>query len=213
MAHSTGRSQLSSDEESDLVPLLKSLNHRIATLGVRVAEKLFPRETSRLQTQRQRLLDAPLFGSPEKHFFSTVQINISPLDKTDLSSLGYGGRSHVDRHDDPMSLTLLICISSLNQASDPGKFYFGETRDWCTLYPFSLIIFRGTSRHGATQAVSRRKANASEKRINLVLYPRKEFVNRTLPILYPCSPTNQLADYSFFCDEEACFGTEVYYKA
>ena len=104
VVHSTGRSQLTNDEESDLVRLLKSLDHRVATLGVHAVKKLFPPETACLQTNRQELVDAPLFGSPENHYFSTLQINISPLNKADLSSLGYGGCSHIDRQDDPMHL-------------------------------------------------------------------------------------------------------------
>jgi hypothetical protein len=98
------------------------------------------------------MLDAPLFGSPDNYSFSTIQVNISPLSITDLSSLGYSGRSHTDRHDDAMSLTLLVCISKIADTTDPSKFYIGETREWCTLYPFSLLIFRGTGPHGGTQA-------------------------------------------------------------
>ena len=47
----------------------------------------------------------------------------------------------------------------------------------------------------------------------MILYPRREFVNRTLDILYPCYSTNQLSGYSFFRDGEACFGTEEYHKS
>jgi hypothetical protein len=159
------------------------------------------------------MLDAPLFGSADNHSFSTMQVNISPLSKTDLTaSLGFGGRSHADKNDDPSGITLLICISNLRPDTDPGKFYLGETREWCTLQPFSLILFRGRSPHGGTQAISR-DPDPVEKRINLILYPRKEFVNRYLPILYPCAPKDHLADYSFFRDGGACFGTEEYHKA
>jgi hypothetical protein len=160
------------------------------------------------------MLDPPLFGSAENHSFSTMQVNISPLSKTDLTSLGSSGRSHTDKHDDPSGITLLICISYLRPDTDPGKFYYGDTREWCPLQPFSLIMFRGTSPHGGTQAIARGDGpDVTEKRINLVLYPRKEFVNRSLPILYPCYSNNQLADYSFFRDGGACFGTEEYHQS
>ena len=213
VAHSAQRSQRDNDNESDFIDLLGSLNHRAATLGARVVEKVFPPETSRLQARRHAMLDPPLFGTPANHSFSTMQVNISPLSKRNLSSLGYSGRSHTDRHDDPMSLTLLICLSSLNSDTDPGKFYIGETHDWCTLQPFSLMIFRGTGPHGGTQAIAQEEPDAFEKRINLILYPRKEFVNRTLPVLYPCNSSDRLGEYSFFDDGAACFGTEEYHKS
>jgi hypothetical protein len=159
------------------------------------------------------MLDAPLFGSPDNYSFSTIQVNISPLSTTNLSSLGYSGRSHTDRHDDPMSLTLLICISNLADTTDPGKFYIGETREWCTLYPFSLLIFRGTGPHGGTQATPQGPPKEWEKRINLILYPRREFINRTLPVQYPCYEKTRLSDYSFFHDGAACFGNPEYHTS
>ena len=174
---------------------------------------LFPRETSRLQALRQTMLNAPLFGSPNNHSFSTMQVNISPLNKTDLSSLGYSGMTHTDKHDDPFSLSLLICISHLASDTDPGNFYIGETREWCKLRPFSLLIFRGLGPHAGTQAIPRAKPKDWEKRINLILYPRREFVNRENKIQYPCYEKERLADYSFFFDGEACFGTEGYHRA
>jgi hypothetical protein len=213
VAHCARRSQNSKTEEDDLADLIQALNHLVASLGVRVVEVLFPPETARLQRDRRIMLDPPLFGSDDNYSFSTMQINISPLDKSDLSSLGYSGDSHVDCHDDPMSLTLIICMSYLKPSRDPGKFYIGETRDWCALQPFSLLIFRGTGPHAGTQAIPLGEPDDSEKRINLVLYPRKEFVNRTLDLLYPCYKSRQLADYSFFNDGEACFGTKEYHES
>jgi hypothetical protein len=214
VAHSTERSRPDNDGEDDLVPLFQSLNRRTATLGARVVEKLFPSMTSRLQWNRRTLLDPPMFGSEKNHSFSTLQINISPLTKRDLSSsLGYARRSHIDRHDDPFSLTVLICLSYLNPNTDPGDFYMGETRERSKLKPFSLGIFRGTGPHGGTQAIAPGEPGELDKRINLILYPRREFVNRTVDILYPCYSQQQLADYSFFIDGAACFGSEEYYKA
>ena len=213
VAHCARRSQNSKTEEDDLPDLIQALNHHAASLGVQVVEVLFPPETARLQRDRRMMLDPPLFGSDDNYSFSTMQINISPLDKSDLSSLGSSGESHVDSHDDPMSLTLIICMSYLKPSTDPGKFYIGETRDWCALQPFSLLIFHGTGPHAGTQAIPLGEPDDSEKRINLVLYPRKEFVNRTLNLLYPCYNSQQLADYSFFNDGEACFGTKEYHQS
>jgi hypothetical protein len=184
----------------------------MGSLGSIVVKKIFPPQTSRLQRERQEMLNAPLFGSPDNHSFSTIQVNISPLTTMNLSGLGYGGRSHTDRHDDPMSLTILICISKLEDTTDPGQFYIGETREWCTLYPFSMLIFRGTGPHGGTQAIAHGHPKEWEKRINLILYPRGEFVNRELPVQYPCYEKTRLSDYSFFQDGEACFGTSDYHK-
>jgi hypothetical protein len=65
-----------------------------------------------------------------------------------------------------MSLTLLVCISKLVDTTDPGK--IGETREWCTLYPFSLLIFRGTGPHGGTQALAQGQPKEWERRINLI---------------------------------------------
>jgi hypothetical protein len=213
VSHCARRNQNSKTDENDLPDLIRALNHLVASLGVRVVEALFPPETARLQRDRRIMLDPPLFGSDENYSFSTMQINISPLNKSDLSSLGSSGDSHVDRHDDPMSLTLIICMSYLKRSTDPGKFYIGETRDWCALQPFSLLIFRGTGPHAGTQAIPLGQPDGSEKRINLVLYPRKEFVNRTLDLLYPCYNSQQLADYSFFSDGGACFGTKEYHES
>ena len=210
VAHSTGRN---SANESDLVELISSINRRMGSLGSRVVKNIFPPQTSRLQQLRQEMLDAPLFGSPDNYSFSTIQVNISPLSTTNLSSLGYSGRSHTDRHDDPMSLTLLVCISKLVDTTEPGKFYLGETREWCTLYPFSLLIFRGTGPHGGTQALAQGQPKEWERRINLILYPRAEFINRTLPIQYPCYEKTRLSDYSFFHDGAACFGTSEYHTS
>ena len=63
------------------------------------------------------------------------------------------------------------------------------------------MIFRGTGPHGGTQAIAPGEPDDTEKRINLILYPRKEFVNRTLEVL----SSHQLADYSFFSDGVASF--------
>jgi len=112
-----------------------------------------------------------------------------------------------------MSLTLLICISNLADTTDSGKFYIGETHEWCTLYPFSLLIFRGTGPHGGTQAIPQGPPKEWEKRINLILYPRREFVNRTLPVQYPCYEKSRLSDYSFFHDGAACFGNPKYHTS
>ena len=213
MAHSTERSQPDNEDEDDLVSLIQSLNHRAATLGARVVEELFPPATSRLQRSRHTLLDPPMFGAEENYSFSSMQINISSLTQRNLSSLGYSGRSHTDRHDDPMSLTVLICVSHLKPGTYPGNFYIGETREWCELNPFSLLLFRGTGPHGGTQAVSARQPHESEKRINLILYPRKEFVNRTVDIVYPYYSEQQIGDYSFFADGAACFGSDKYHRS
>ena len=193
---------------------MQSLNRLIAALGIRVIEKLFPPMTSRIQRNRHTLLDPPMFGSEKKHSFSTLQINISLLTKRDLSSrLGYAGRSHIDCHDDLFSLSVLICLSYLNPNTDPGYFYMGETHECSKLKPFSLEIFRDTGPHGGTQAIPPGEPDELEKRINLILYPRREFVNRTVDILYPCYSQQQLADYSFFIVGAACFVSEEYYKA
>lgn len=63
-----------------------------------------------------------------------------------------------------------------------------------------------------TQAIPPGEPEAFEKRINLILYPRREFVNRTEDILYPCSK-EQVADYSLFVDGEACFGSDEFRRA
>jgi len=137
--------------------------------------------TSRLKRNRHTLLNPPMFGSEKNHSFSTLQINTSPLTKRDLSSsLGYAGRSHIDRHNDPFSLTILTCLSYLNSNTNPGYFYMGETHECSKLKPFSLEIFRGTGPHGGTQAIPPGEPDELEKRINLILYPRREFVNRTV---------------------------------
>ena len=211
VAHSTDRRQA----EAGFNELITGLNRKIATLGVAIVEKFFPPHTCRLQELRQLVLDAPLFGSPDNHSFSTAQVNISPLHAADLStSLGYSGGSHIDKHDDPMSLSVLICLSLLPPLTDPGKFYLGETREWCLLQPFSVLIFRGTGPHGGTQAVPRHlKVDDEEMRITIILYPQKQFVNRTVGVLLPCDKVNKVADYSFFNDGRACFGTEAYYQA
>jgi len=125
VAHST-KGQAS----EELRKLLSSLNLRMATVGSKCVHDLFPRETSRLQALRQAMLNAPLFGSPNNHSFSSMQVNISPLNKADLSSLGYSGMTHTDKHDDPFSLSLLICMSHLASDTDPGNFYIGETHEW-----------------------------------------------------------------------------------
>ena len=111
-----------------------------------------------------------------------------------------------------MSITLLMCISYLSPETDPGKFYIGETREWCALKPFSLILFRGTGPHQGTQAIPASKPMEKETRINLVLYPGGEFLNRDRRIIYPWEP-HQLAGYSFFTDGAACFGTEEYHRS
>jgi hypothetical protein len=159
------------------------------------------------------MLDPPMFGAEENYSFSSLQVNISPLIDRTLSSLGYSGMSHIDRHDDPLSITVLICISHLLLGTDPGKFYLGETREWCNLHPFSLLLFHGKGPHGGTQAIALGEPDPSEKRINLILYPRREFVNRTTPLLLPCYQQQQLADYSFFADGAASFGNEQYHRS
>ena len=207
VAHSTERSQPDNEDEDDLVSLIQSLNHRAATLGVRVVQELFPPVTSRLQRNRHILLDPPMVGAENNYSFSSLQINISPLSQRNLSSLGYSGNTHTDIHDDPMSLTVLICVSNLMSGTYPGTFYLGETREWCETKPFSLLLFRGAGPHGGAQAIAPGDPDESEKRINLILYPRKEFVNRTVDIFYPWSP-ERVVDYSFFDDGAASFGSD-----
>src|SRR5204863_1197948 len=112
-----------------------------------------------------------------------------------------------------MSLSVLICVSRLESDTCPGEFYLGETREWCRLRPFSILIFCGTGPHGGTPAMPCGDPKEGEKRINIILYPRKEFVNRTLGLLRPCDETMRLSDYSFFHDGVACFGTKEYHQA
>jgi hypothetical protein len=212
VAHSTERSQPDNEDEDDLVSLIQSLNHRTANLGVRVVQELFPPVTSRLQRNRQILLDPPMVGAENNFSFSSLQLNITSLTQSNLSSLGYSGNTHTDMHDDPMSLTVLICVSNLMSGTYPGTFYLGETREWCEMNPFSLLLFRGTGPHGGAQAIAAGDPDESEKRINLILYPRKEFVNRTVDIFYPWSPA-RVADYSFFDDGAASFGSDEYHKS
>ena len=101
------------------------------------------------------MFDPPLFGSDDNYSFSTMQINISPLDRTDLSSLGTSGEPHIDCHDDPISLTLVISMSYLKLTMELGKFYIGETKDWCRLWPFLLLIFHGNNPHAGTYRIAR----------------------------------------------------------
>ena len=138
VAHSTGRKPTNSD---DLVALISSINRRMGVLGSTVAKKIFPPHTHRLQTLTADagcsfIRTIAPFPLPKSIYHHSVQRTIR------LSSLGYSGRSHIDRHDDPMSLTLLICISNLVDTPDPGKFYIGEKRECCTLCisVFSLDI-------------------------------------------------------------------------
>lgn len=209
VAHSSGRKQ----PDSGLKELIAGLNCKIASIGNDIVKRFFPQGTSRLQAARQAVLDAPLFGSPDNHSFSSAQVNISKLNESLSSSLGYSGQSHIDRHDDPMSLSVLVCLSRLEVGTFPGNFYLGETDEWCCLEPFSILLLRGTGPHGGTQAIPDGNPKDHEKRINVILYPRREFVNRTLPLLLPCYDSTRLSDYSFFYDGEACFGTKDYQQA
>jgi len=163
------------------------LNHQIATIGADIVEQLFPPQTSRLQALRQKVVNAPLFGSSRNHSFSTARIDISPVTEAELlDNLGYSGTSHINTHDDPMSISALLCLSHFMEETHPGEFYLGETREWCLLRPFSILLFRGTGPHGGTQPKPDKEARDIEKCINVILYPRKEFVNRTLNVLWPC---------------------------
>ena len=104
-------------------------------------------------------------------------------------------------------------VTRLEVGTFPGNFYLGETREWCCLEPFSILLLRGTGPHGGTQAIPDGNPKDHEKRINVILYPWREFVNRTLPLLLPCYDSTRLSDYSFFYDGEACFGTKDYQQA
>jgi hypothetical protein len=72
VAHSTRKRQSEFVQE-----LIAGLNCKIASLGNDIVKKLFPQQTSQLQAARRMVLNAPLFGSPDNHLFSTPQINIS----------------------------------------------------------------------------------------------------------------------------------------
>lgn len=210
VAHSSTRRQ----REDGFHELLSSLNEKLAKLGAEVVQQFFPQQTSRLQALRQMMVDAPLFGTPDNHSFSTAQLNISTVNNAHLAtSIGSAGDSHIDRHDDLLSLSLLLCLSLLDVGTHPGEFYLGETQEWYPLRPFSLLIFHGTGPHSGTQPKPSSKPKEWEKRINAILYPRREFVNRTVDLQWPCYEATRLSDYSFFHDGAACFGTKEYHQA
>lgn len=80
------------------------------------------------------------------------------------------------------------------------------------VYPISILSF-DISWHRTAQALAQGQPKEWERRINLILYPRTESVNRTLPIQYPCYEKTRLSDYSFFHDGAACFGTSEYHTS
>lgn len=204
VAHSTDRSSPTS-----IVKAIAQINRRVAEVGSSVARKAFPPKTLALQTERQSLVNAPLFGSPNNQSFSSLQVNISQFtDSSSLTeSLGAGGQLHADKRDEPFSLTLLICLSDVDAEVSSGEFYLGETREYVILRPFTLLLFHGGSVHGGTiPASTSGSVSEGKRRINLVLYPGDAFMNRSREIRFPCDQVNRVADVSFFKDGEACFG-------
>jgi len=126
MTHSTKRNQSNNEDEDDLISLIQSLNHRAAILEARVVEELFLSTTARLQRSRHIFLEP---DAEKNYSFFNMQINIFSLTQRNLSSLEYSERSHIDRHDDPMSLTVLICVSHLKLGTYSRNFYIEETRE------------------------------------------------------------------------------------
>lgn len=74
--------------------------------------------------------------------------------------------------------------------------------------PFSFVVFCGLEPHAGIHSVSANKPKDSERRITCVLYSRTEFMNRTKPVMYPCSPDTP-PGYSFFTDGDAVLGSEA----
>jgi hypothetical protein len=188
--------------------LIQNLNCLIGEAGVKIAQSVIPPRTLILQTLRQALLNSPLFGTPNNNSFSTWQANISSLDKELRTSLGQGATVHEDKGDDSISFAITICLSDINETVFPGGIYFAEIKSYCVMEPFSFVIFSGLEPHAGIHSVSANKPQPWERRINCVLYPRTEFMNRTKPIMYPWS-NDTPAGYSFFTDGDAVLGSEA----
>ena len=101
IAHSTSRRH----QDDSLPSRLSKLNRFIAAIGVRVVEKAFPQETSKLQAEHHRVVNAPLIGS--------AQINMSPINTDLKDDLGYAGVCHTDPNDESFSLSVILCVSHL----------------------------------------------------------------------------------------------------
>src|SRR5277367_879457 len=197
-------------KKDNLKELFSIVNRLMATTAGKAVEKLFPPQTLRLQKLRQFMRNSPLFGSPDNYCFSTWQVNISPLTENLSKSLGTSGMIHVDRGDDACSFSISICLSDLEPETYPGFFHFGETRTYCTMHTLSFMVFGGLEPHAGSNAIPVGQPKEWEKRINCILYPRTEFMNRTKPLSLPCEYHNQVATYSFFFDGDSSFGTQEY---
>src|SRR2546423_4049955 len=202
VAHSTNKRA----QEPDMSSLIQNLNRLIGEAGVKIAQSVIPPRTLILQEQRQTLLNSPLFGTPNNNSFSTWQANISSLDKELRTSLGQGATVHEDKGDDSISFALTICLSNISETVFPGAIYFAEMESYCVMEPFSFVVFSGLEPHAGIHSVSANIPQHWERRINCVLYPRTEFMNRTKPLMYPWS-NDTPAGYGFFTDGDAVLGS------
>src|ERR1700737_2951508 len=205
VAHSTG---WVSESENNLPGLISILNTLMAKVGIQVAQIGIPQRTLNIQVLRQAMLNAPLFGSPENHHFSTWQANLARLYKELSESSGSHGLIHADKGDESFGLAIAVCLSILAADTYPGAMFFAETQTYYTMHPFSFLVFGGLEKHAGLNAIPVDQPQDWERRINCILYPRTEFVNRTRPVIYPFSNKQQLACYSFFNDGDAVFGSE-----
>jgi hypothetical protein len=210
VAHSTRENT----GDNGLRRLISHLNGRLVTIGEAIVEKLFPPATAKLQRMRQAVRNAPLYGDSRNYSFSTPQINMSPINGDLKNTLGQAGEVHMDDSDEPFGLSVLICMSNISENTHPGRFYHAETREWFDTYPFSIFIFRGTSPHGGTapRTIPGKTSQSWERRINIILYPNSQFMNREKPVIYPRAATPGVG-YSFFTDGEACFGGQSYHRS
>lgn len=165
-----------------------ALNARVGALAAMLFRFFAPTSLIQREQERAESCNTPRCGSFDNVFSSSMQYNISGIAAELGSQLGDAGGLHVDPNDDPLSLTLMINLSTMfSVPTGPNRFWLAETGHYVEFLPFSWLFFSGKRLHRGFQPLidpnSSQTASELDLRTMCVCYPNKKIMSREMQLL------------------------------
>lgn len=178
-------------------------------MGVDIANKELPEEWVARVAKQAELVNAPRIGTDDNMLWGNVQMNVASAKMEegmvaiyvsssapsllmgiifvfildgDLSTLGFFGSAHIDQHDDPAAMTMMLSCGNVPEYYNMGTFHLIELGFFVTLSnKFSALAFSGLRLHGGNAPscpVGQTWVNWAT-RLVFILYPASHLLNNS----------------------------------
>lgn len=128
-------------------------NQLCTELSTAVLDGAYSEETKDILKRRSKINGGMCCGSRYNSYTNAIQINLSEIDDSGLSSLsdpaqiGVAGQTHVDEHDDPTRHSVILYLGHFGPNTFPGRFCLLSLKITCTLEPLGALVMAGVDAH------------------------------------------------------------------